>query len=159
MIDTYIALGVYIAILGILTFVASRRRSADDFLRASSEIGWKTFALSVFASTISSYNIVVGLTFSYIFGPWVIVTYLGVLFAFIGIYYLAKTQDTEVVISKRFNSVVDYFIHKFGGRTASVLNLSLLLVLFIFISLQFSIQPSFPIYSAGINTLLQFLSE
>ncbi len=142
MINIYIALGVYIAILGIITFVASRRRSADDFLRASSEIGWKTFALSVFASTISSYNIVVGLTFSYIFGPWVIVTYLGVLFAFIGIYYLAKNQNTEVVISKRFNSVVDYFIYKFGKRNASVLNLSLLLVLFIFISLQFFVNTT-----------------
>jgi len=140
--STYIALGFYIAILGVLTFIASRGRNEDDFLRASSKIGWKTFALSVFASTISSYNIVVGLTFSYIFGPWVVVTYLGVLFAFIGIYYLAKSQNPEVVISKRFNSVVDYFIYKFGERTASVLNLSLLLVLFIFISLQFFINTA-----------------
>jgi len=142
MMNTYIALGFYILILCILTFIASRRESADDFLRASSEIGWKTFALSVFASTISSYNIVVGLTFSFLFGPWVIVTYLGVLFAFIGIYYLAKNQNAEVVISKRFNSVVDYFIYKFGERNASVLNLSLLLVLFIFISLQFFINTA-----------------
>lgn len=142
MINTYIALAVYIVILGVLTFVASRRKSEDDFLRASGEIGWKTLALSVFASTISSYNIVVGLTFSYIFGPWVIVTYLGVLFAFIGIYYLVKNQNPDVVVSKRFNSVVDYFIYKFGKRTASILNLSLLLVLFIFIALQFFINTA-----------------
>jgi len=140
--NNYIALGFYILILGILTFIASRRGSADDFLRASSEIEWKIFALSVFASVISSYNIVVGLTFSFIFGPWVIVVYLGVLFAFIGIYYLAKNQNTEVVIGKRFNSVVDYFIFKFGERNASLLNLSLLLVLFIFISLQFFINTT-----------------
>jgi len=140
--NSYIALGLYILILSIITFIASRRKSTDDFLRASREVEWKTLAVSVFASIISSYNIVVGLTFSYLFGPWVIVIYLGVLFAFIGIYYLAKYQNTEVVISKRFNSVVDYFIYKFGARNASVLNLSLMLVLFIFISLQFFINTT-----------------
>ncbi|MBN1252833.1 MAG: hypothetical protein JXA16_11905 [Bacteroidales bacterium] len=138
----YIALGLYILILGILTFYASKRKSAEDFLVASREIGWKALAVSVFASIISSYNIVVGLTFSYLFGPWVIVVYLGALFAFIGIYYLAKSQNREIVISKKFNSVVDYFAYKFGMQNASILNLSLMLVLFIFISLQFFINTA-----------------
>ena len=142
MINTYIALSVYIVILGIITFIASRRKSADDFLRASGKIEWKTFAVSVFASVLSSYNIVVGLTFAYLFGPWVIIIYLGVLLAFIGIYYLAKNQNTEVVISQRFNSVIDYFKNRFGNRNASVLHLSLMLVLFIFISLQFYINTT-----------------
>ena len=99
-------------------------------------------AVSVFASIISSYNIIVGLTFSYLFGPWVILVYLGALFAFLGIYYIAKNQNQEIVISKKFNSVIDYFAYKFGELNASLLNLLMMLVLFIFISLQFFVNTT-----------------
>jgi SSS family solute:Na+ symporter/sodium/proline symporter len=96
----------------------------------------------VFASIISSYNVVIGLTFAYLFGPWVVVVYLGALFAFIGIYFLAKGQNREVVIGKKFNSIIDYFAHRFGELNASTLNLLMMLVLFIFISLQFFINTA-----------------
>ncbi len=138
----YIALGIYVIILGILTFLSSRKQKADDFLVASREIGWKMLALSVFASVISSYNVVIGLTFAYLFGPWVVVVYLGALFAFIGVYFLAKGQNREVVIGNKFNSIIDYFAHRFGELNASTLNLLMMLVLFIFISLQFFINTA-----------------
>jgi len=86
-------------------------------------------AVSVFASIISSYNIIVGLTFSYLFGPWVILVYLGALFAFLGIYYIAKNQNQEIVISKKFNSVIDYFAYKFGELNASLLVISYISVI------------------------------
>jgi len=122
--NNYIALALYVIILGILTFLAFRKKSDSDFLVASWEIGWKMLAVSVFASIISSYNIIVGLTFSYLFGPWVILVYLGALFAFLGIYYIAKNQNQEIVISKKFNSVIDYFAYKFGELNASLLVIS-----------------------------------
>lgn len=142
MTTTYILLGIYVLLLGIITYIASRRKSDDDYLRASGEIKWGTFAISMFASLFSSYNLVITLTFSYLFGPWVIVVYLGVLFAFLAMYYLVKNQNSEVIKNKRFNSVIDYFIDKFGSRTASILNLALILVVFILISLQFFINTS-----------------
>jgi Na+/proline symporter len=138
----YIALAFYIAILGILIFIASKRKSNEDFLVASREAGWKILAVSIFASIISSYNIVVGLSFSYLFGPWVIVIYGGALVAFIVIYYLAKNQNREIVISENHNSIVDFLIVKFGKLNASIFNLFLMLVLFIFISLQFFINTT-----------------
>lgn len=142
MINTYLALGFYILILSILTFIASKKENADSFLRASGNIGWKMLALSTFSSIISSYNIVVGLTFAYLFGPWVIVVYLGILLSFITLYYLVKTQNPELAVNEHFNSVVDYLSYKFGERNASLLNLALLLVLFIFISLQFFVNTA-----------------
>ena len=138
----YIALALYLVILGILTFFASRRKSNEDFLVASRDVGWKILAVSIFASIISSYNIVVGLSFSYLFGPWVIIVYGGALVAFIVIYYLAKNQNREIVISENHNSIVDFLEVKFGRLNASIFNLSLMLVLFIFISLQFFINTS-----------------
>ena len=138
----YVALALYLIILGILTFFASRRKSNEDFLVASREVGWKILAVSIFASIISSYNIVVGLSFSYLFGPWVIVVYGGALVAFIVIYYLAKNQNRTIVIDKKHNSIIDFLENKFGRINASVFNLSFMLVLFIFISLQFFINTS-----------------
>ena len=138
----YIALAIYLIILGVLTFYASRRKSNEDFLVASRDIGWKILAVSIFASIISSYNIVVGLSFSYLFGPWVVVVYGGALIAFIVIYFLAKNQNRTVVINGQYNSIIDFLENKFGRINASVFNLSFMLVLFIFISLQFFINTS-----------------
>ena len=138
----YIALALYLVILGILTFFASRQKSNEDFLVASRDVGWKILAVSIFASIISSYNIVVGLSFSYLFGPWVIVVYGGALVAFIVIYYLAKNQNREIVINENHNSIIDFLTLKFGKLNASIFNLSLMLVLFIFISLQFFINTA-----------------
>lgn len=142
MLSTYIALGVYVIVLAVLTFLAARRKSGDDFLRASGNMKWGIISLSVFASILSSYNIAVGLTFAYQFGPWVIVTYLGVLLAFIVIYILAKRQNREVVIAQKFNSIVDYFKVKFGRNNASLLNIILIISLFLFIALQFYVNTS-----------------
>ena len=145
----YIAFAIYLIILGALTYYASRRKSNEDFLVASRDVGWKILAVSIFASIISSYNIVVGLSFSYLFGPWVVVVYGGALIAFIVIYYLAKNQNRTVVINGQYNSIIDFLENKFGRINASVFNLSFILVLFIFISLQFFINTS--IFSAIIG--------
>lgn len=145
----YIALAIYLVILAILTFYASRRKSNEDFLVASRGVGWKILAVSIFSSIISSYNIVVGLSFSYLFGPWIVVVYVGALVAFVVIYYLAKKQDRILVINRQYNSIIDYLENKFGRINASVFNLSFMLVLFIFISLQFFINTS--VFSAIIG--------
>ena len=145
----YLALALYLLILGVLTFYASRKKSNTDFLVASRDVSWKLLSVSIFASIISSYNIVVGLSFSYLFGPWVIVVYGGALIAFIVIYYLAKSQNRTIVVREKFNSIIDFLSIKFGRTNASVFNLSLMLVLFIFISLQFFINTK--VFSAIIG--------
>ena len=93
--EKYIALGIYFIVLAIITYFSSGRKSTDDFLVASRSVGWQRLGIAIFASLFSSYNLVLGITFSYLFGPWVIVVYLGVLLAFIGIYYLVKKQNRE----------------------------------------------------------------
>ena len=145
----YIALLIYLIILSVLTYYASRRKSNEDFLVASRDVGWKILTISIFASIISSYNIVVGLSFAYLFGPWVVVVYGGALVAFIVIYYLAKNQNRTIVIDEKYNSIIDFIYSKFGRINASVFNLSFMLVLFIFISLQFFINTT--VFSAIIG--------
>lgn len=138
----FIALGVYIIILAIITYLSSRRRSIDDFLVASRNVGWQKIGIAIFASIISSYNLVLGITFSYLFGPWVVIVYLGVLFAFIGIYYLAKSHNWKLIADRKFSTLVDYIAYRFGAKSATILNLALMLTLFIFIALNFFVNTT-----------------
>lgn len=138
----YVALGFYLFILLSLTFIASRNESQKDFLIASRDVTWQCLGLSIFASVISSYNIVVSLSFSYILGPWVLLVYIGALLGFATIYYLVKKGNIDASVRKNFNSIIDFLIDKFGCVNASFFNLSFILVLFLFISMQFFVNTA-----------------
>jgi Na+/proline symporter len=71
-----------------------------------------------------------------------LVVYFGILAAFIAIYLLFKRESRETVVSNKYTTIVDYFADRFGVRNAAILNLSLIMVLFIFICLQFIINTS-----------------
>ena len=138
----YIAIGIYLIILATITIISSLKKSSQDFLVASRLVGWQRIGIATFASLFSSYNLVLGITFSYLFGPWFVLIYLGVLAAFIAIYSIFKRTGRETAVLKRYITIVDYFADRFGITNANILNLSLMLVLFIFIGLQFFINTS-----------------
>ena len=138
----YIALGIYILIICVITFFSSRKKSIDDFLVASRNVGWARIGVAIFASFLSSYNIVLGITFSYLFGPWFLLLFVGAFAAFWGIYYLVKNQNKEIVLGKKFITIVDWISYRFGTMNATLLNLGLMLVLFIFIILNFFVNTT-----------------
>jgi Na+/proline symporter len=138
----YIAIGIYLVVLTLITAISSIRKNSQDFLIASRAVGWQRLGIAIFASLFSSYNLVLGITFSYLFGPWCAVIYLGVLAAFIAIFYLFKRGSRETAVAKGYITIIDYFADRFGMTNANILNLSLMVVLFIFIGLQFFINTS-----------------
>lgn len=138
----YITIGIYLIVLAAITFVSSKRNNSQDFLVASRAVGWQRIGLAIFASLFSSYNLVLGITFSYLFGPWFIVVYLGVLAGFIAIYYIFKHEGREMAVAQKHITIIDYFADRFGTTNANILNLSLMLILFIFIGLQFFINTT-----------------
>jgi Na+/proline symporter len=140
--SSIVALSIYLIALAGITFFASRSKSSLDFLYASKNVGWKIIAVSIFASILSSFNIVVGLSLSYLFGPWMILVYGGAFLAFVVIYYLVKQQHKDKLETQKFNTVIDFLKGKFGSVNASVFNLSFVIVLLIFISLQFYVNTS-----------------
>lgn len=140
--SNYIALGFYLLVLTILTLVASKHESKADFLVASRNVGWKSLGISIFASIISSYNIVVGLSFSYFFGPWVALVYAGALLGFVIIYHLVKNESTAKLVNGNFSSIIDFLMDKFGRINASIFNISFIIVLFLFISVQFFVNTT-----------------
>ncbi|WP_136468933.1 sodium:solute symporter family protein [Flagellimonas onchidii] len=152
-----IALGIYFAILIVLTFLA-KSNTASDFLRASNSIGWRGMSISLFASLFSSYNLVVGLTFTYLFGPWVLLVYIGAFMAFYVIYVLIKKQREKGVNDTKFNSIIDYANIEFGLKNAKTLNVSLAIILFIFISLQFFVNSTIFSELIGWNKYISTIS-
>jgi len=141
MLINYITFGVYLIILGFITYYSVRNKHADDFLFASHNVKWNVLSLSIFSSIISSYNVVVTLTFSYLFGFYVLIIYLGILAAFIGIYYIAK-KDYENIKKLRYGNIIDFLSHKFDSKTTTVFNLSFIIILFLFIIFQFFINTT-----------------
>lgn len=141
MLAKYIALAIYLIVLAIITWIAARRKSVSDFLFASHDVSWKPLTISLFSSVISSYNIVVILTFSYIYGPYVLLIFLGVLAAFLGIYFVAKKYK-DIISAKGFNNIIDFFTHRFDAKLSNTLNLVFIGVLFLFITLQLFINTS-----------------
>jgi len=154
----YIALGIYILILCIITYFSSRRGSVNDFLVASRNIGWIRIGIAIFASLLSSYNIIIGITFSYILGPWVFLIYLGVFLAFVGIYYLVKNQNKEVLQGREFITIVDWIAYRFGTRNATLFNLCLMLTLFAFIVLNFFVNTNVISNIFGLNKYFAAIS-
>ena len=137
----YLAIGLYLIALGWITWSSAKKGDVDDFLTASHSATWKQLAISFFSSSFSSYNIAVTLTFSFLFGPYVIIIFLGVLVAFAGIYFVA--QKYERTISKRhFSNIIDLFVDEFDNRVATILHLAFLVVLLLFVSLQFFVNTS-----------------
>lgn len=141
MLTKYIAFGIYLVILAIITWLSARQKNVKDFLFASHDIGWKQLALSVFSSVISSYNVVLTLTFSFLFGPYFLLIFLGALAAFFGIYFIAKKYK-NLIQKNGFNNIIDIFAHIFDSKVATILNISFIIVLFLFIALQFFINTS-----------------
>lgn len=141
MLEKYFAIIIYVIILGLITWLSARRKSVEDFLYASHNIGWKSLAISFFSSTFSSYNVVVTLTFAFLFGPYVLLVFLGILAAFICIYLIAKKYK-EVVFEQRFNNIIDFIRHKFDLKVVNSLNLAVIAVLFLFITLQLFINTT-----------------
>ena len=153
----YISLILYVVLLGFLTYLAARKKRSGDFLVASRGMPWWVLALSIFASIISSYNIVVGLSFSYLFGPWVLLVYGGAMFGFYVMYRIVQRLGIEHIREKNYTTVIDFFRERFGERSASLFHLAILLVLFVFIALQFFINTSLFTTLVGWSTVASVL--
>jgi len=141
MFKNYLAIIIYLIILGFITWISARRKDPKEFLYASHNISWKQLSLSLFASLFSSYNVVVSITFSFLFGPYILIPYLGALAGFLIVYFLAKRYK-NYIFSPEFNNLVDFIKNKFDLKVSNLFNLSLIFILFLFITLQLFINTT-----------------
>lgn len=134
-----ITTALYILILFTITYLSKRKEGDTDFLIASRNLGWQSIGLSVFASLISSFNIVIGITFAYLFGVYYLVIFLSLIGAYIFFYYFYK-QHKRLFAAERLLTVVDYFKYRFGTSVARIAETIFLVVLLFFITLQINVN-------------------
>ena len=141
MVAEYLALSIYLIVLAFITWFSIKKDSDDDFLFASHNVGWKQLSISFFSSAFSSYNVAVTLTFAFLYGPYVLIIFLGVLGAFYGIYFVSSKYQKEInEIS--FNNIIDLSTKRYDYKVSSLLHLSFVSILLLFIVLQFFINTS-----------------
>lgn len=134
-----LAVSTYFLAVVMIGYYFSRKESSSDFLIASKNLGWKSIGFSIFASLISGYNIVLGITFAFLFGIYFLVIWLGVLAAFIVVYFIGVNIRKKSVDNK-FISLVDHFYYVYGKRVATLANCLLLFVLFFLVVLQINVN-------------------
>lgn len=163
MLPVLFALGIYLVIIAYITYSTSKKESVDDYLIADRSLDWKAIGLSNFSTLISSYNIVIGITFAYLFGVYFFLVFFGAGLAYIFLYHLAKEfkKDSR---EQKFLTIIDYFEYTFNSKVAAVVNGILLFVLFFFITLQIKVNTlvfsnllSWNIYVAGFFVTLVVL--
>lgn len=141
MVGEYIGLSIYLIILAAITWYSIRKGGDDEFISASHNVGWKYLSISFFSSAFSSYNVAVTLTFAFLYGPYVIIIFLGVLGAFYGIYIVSSKYQKEIN-EIYFNNIIDLSVKRYDYKVSTLLHLSFVSILLLFIVLQLFINTS-----------------
>jgi len=93
---THVYLFLYLVFIAFITWRSSRRESESDFMNRSKQLsGWET-TWTTFASLLTGYNFVLGVTFAYLYGFWYLMGFLGAGSAFFVLYLLFKKQLTRL---------------------------------------------------------------
>jgi Na+/proline symporter len=97
--------------------------------------GWES-AWTTFASLLTGYNFVLGVTFAYLYGFWYLMAFVGAGLAFVMLYFLFKERLATLQSDYNLFSVGDYFGIKYAASTKVIINIILCVALFLFLTLQ-----------------------
>ena len=137
---TNIFIGLYIMVLMYIVYRSSHRETIEEFLDSDKSLTSTQTTWTTFASLLTGYNFVLGVTFSYLYGFWFLFVFLGLLAAFIVLYFLYKRILTTYQKDNHFFSLGDYFGVRFGQHLRFMVNMMLCLSLVLFITLQLSVN-------------------
>ncbi len=136
---TIIYLLIYLLVLIIITYFSSYRNKRDDYINSSKELSAFDSVFTTFASLLTGYNFVIGVTFSFLYGFWYLMVFVGISLAFVVLYYFFK-KKLFLYKNNNFQSIGDYFGFVYGKFSQQLINITLLLTLLLFLILQLSIN-------------------
>ena len=61
---------LYLGALAVITWISSRRETADEYINSGKNLSATESTWTTFASLLTGYNFVLGVTFSYLYGFW-----------------------------------------------------------------------------------------
>ena len=131
----FIYLVVYFAILAYITWSSSRKQTGADFLNSSKDLSAWESTWTTFASLLTGYNFVLGVTFAFLYGFWYLMAFVGAGFSFIALYWIYKRRFLFLKGQNLF-SVGDYFAVRYGVFSKVFVNALLVFALVLFLILQ-----------------------
>lgn len=132
----YLYLSVYLIVIAMITWKSSRKESEGDYMNRSKKLSaWET-TWTTFASLLTGYNFVLGVTFAYLYGFWYLMGFVGAGLAFVTLYFVFKKWLTILQDEHDLFSIGDYFGIKYAVSTKVMINIVSCVALFLFLTLQ-----------------------
>jgi len=133
---TYLYLSIYLLVIAYITLKSSRKESGSDYLNSSKKLSAWESTWTTFASLLTGYNFVLGVTFAYLYGFWYLMAFVGAGLAFVVLYFVFKKRLTALQSKHDLFSVGDYFGIEYAISTKVFVNIILCVALFLFLTLQ-----------------------
>jgi Na+/proline symporter len=137
---TNIFIGLYTIVLAYIVYRSSQRKDPSEFLDSGKSLNTAQTTWTTFASLLTGYNFVIGVTFSYLYGFWFLFAFLGMLCAFVVLYFLYKKVLHSYQKDTTLFSIGDYFGERFGAPLKHIVNTILCISLLLFLTVQLSVN-------------------
>jgi Na+/proline symporter len=124
--------------------------------RSKSLSAWET-TWTTFASLLTGYNFVLGVTFAYLYGFWYLTSFIGAGTSFVVLYFFFKRRLTEIKTKHDLFSIGDYFGLRYGPSAKAIVNVILCAAVFLFLTLQIFINTQLFSILLGVNKLTALL--
>ena len=133
---TIIYLILYLGALAVITWFSSHRETVGEYINSEKKLSATESTWTTFASLLTGYNFVLGVTFSYLYGFWYLMAFVGVGMAFVVLYLFYKKQLAPLQKEHNLFSIGDYFGLEYGSLSKIFINLILCGGLLLFLILQ-----------------------
>jgi len=154
---TFIFLFLYLVAIGYITWQSSRSESASEYMNRTKRLSaWET-TWTTFASLLTGYNFILGVTFAYLYGFWYLMSFIGAAGSFVVLYFFFKGRLTEIQSEHDLFSIGDYFGIRYGLSTKVVVNVILSCALFLFLTLQIFVNTQLFSVLLGVNKFTALL--
>lgn len=127
---------LYVFALAVITWISSRRKTAGEYINSEKNLSATESTWTTFASLLTGYNFVLGVTFSYLYGFWYLMAFVGAGMAFVVLYLFYKKQLSSLQKEHNLLSIGDYFGLHYGSFSKVFVNLILCGGLLLFLILQ-----------------------
>jgi Na+/proline symporter len=153
----FVYLFIYLTLIGYITWQSSRSESASEYMnRTKSLSAWET-TWTTFASLLTGYNFVLGVSFAYLYGFWYLTSFIGAAASFVVLYFFFKKRLTEIKSEHDLFSIGDYFGVRYGVSAKVIVNVILCAALFLFLTLQIFINTQLFSILLGVKKLTALL--
>ncbi|MFA6254050.1 MAG: hypothetical protein WC640_02195 [Candidatus Paceibacterota bacterium] len=127
---------LYLGILAIITWRSSRRETVDEYINSAKNLTATESTWTTFASLLTGYNFVLGVTFAYLYGFWYLMAFVGAGMALVVLYFFYKKRLSSLQKEYNLLSIGDYFGLQYGSLSKIFVNLILCGGLSLFLILQ-----------------------